>query len=85
MYLNETNGLGRIPVPRAGPGEDGALQMVWEDDKHHVSFDVLPNGKVEWFRSNKETGDFCGEEDLDFQDIPANVVKLLVVMGQKRI
>lgn len=50
-------------VPHAGPTENGGLQMVWDNERHHLEFEVSPSGRYDWFYRDRETDRYTGAED----------------------
>lgn len=46
----------RIPVPAASAGPDGQVFYSWNSGRHHFEIEILPNGDVEFFYRDRETG-----------------------------
>jgi hypothetical protein len=69
--------LGEISPPRAQANEDGGFSMAWDRDEHHLEIEILPSGIVEWFYRNRETDEYEGDEGIDIDDLPRQVVRYL--------
>lgn len=53
-----------VPAPTtAGRSNDGFV-LVWDQAEHHLDVDLLDDGTLEWFYSNRRTEFFEGQEGL---------------------
>lgn len=69
--------LEEISPPRAQANEDGGFSMAWDRDEHHLEIEILPSGIVEWFYRNRKTDEYEGDEGIDIDDLPREVVHYL--------
>jgi hypothetical protein len=53
----------RPPVPVMQPTDEGAIQLVWHRGRYYLDIDIYPNGDMDWFFENTETGAHAGTED----------------------
>lgn len=41
---------------------DGAVQLAWDSEKHHIEFDVFANGEFEWLYVDRASGAYLGSD-----------------------
>ena len=67
---------GPLRPPQAGPGDDGALMMVWDVAGSHLEIEILADGRWEWFHS--KGGAFDGGDVGAVATVPEPLRGLLV-------
>ncbi len=66
---------GRLPPPQAGPGDEGALMLVWDAAGSHLEIEVFVDGRWEWFHST--SGAFEGNDVPTGAAVPAELAAVL--------
>jgi len=51
-----------LPAPLTQPTVDGTIQLVWDRGRHYIEVDIHPDGGLEWFFKNSETGVRAGSD-----------------------
>ena len=74
--------LPALPDPETGHSEHGGLQLFWDWGVMHVNADVLPDGTLEWFARNRETGETWGAEGCSVHDAPRALITELGLVIQ---
>lgn len=54
-------GIG-LPVPLTQT-TDEAIQLAWENGRHYFDVEIYPDGSLEWFYRDRESGEVEGTED----------------------
>ncbi len=52
-----------LPAPAADRGGDLGFYMAWHREDVYLDVDVAPDGRFEWFWTNRRTGEAEGSED----------------------
>ena|SRR5271165_3181058 len=63
-------------VPSAGACEDGAYQLAWDLNEHHLDIDI-DFAKLEWFYKNRKTDELDGNDDFEITDRLIERLKLV--------
>ena len=55
---------GSVSAPSTAGRSDDGFVLVWDHAEHHLDVDLLDDGTLEWFYSNRRTEFFEGQEGL---------------------
>lgn len=67
----------RLPVPAACTGSDGRLLYSWDNGRHHLEFEIIPNEPSEIFYRDRLTGQCWVHEHTLGDRLPSSVVGAL--------
>jgi hypothetical protein len=70
---------GRVPVPSAGTGPDGEMFYAWKNGRYHLELEIIPGQPAEFFYSDRETGEFWGEDFEVGTPLPPSIVSKLTL------
>jgi hypothetical protein len=63
-------------IPSAGFCEDGAYQLAWDLDEHHLDIDI-DFATIDWFYRNRKTDEIDGNDDIEITDRLVERLKLV--------
>lgn len=51
-----------MPVPAACTGPDGQMFYSWDQGRHHLELEIIPDKAAEFFYRDRESGKIWGED-----------------------
>ena len=67
-----------LRLPAAGPGGDLGFQLSWNTDDMYLDIDIASDGSLEWFWTDRHTGEYQGSDNLRLTSPPEELLQLLV-------
>jgi len=66
---------GKMPIPAACTGPDGQMLYAWDQGRHHLELEIIPQRPAEFFYKDRETRELWGEDYTIGDPIPAEAVE----------
>lgn len=74
-----------LRTPAAGPGGDLGFHLAWSYPDVYVSVEVAPDGRIEWFFKDLQTGEKAGSGDEEeLTSPPEPLVRILTARCLRR-
>lgn len=67
-----------LRAPSAGPSGALGFQLSWNTDRFYLDIDIAPDGRFEWFWTDRSTDAYQGSDDERLTTPPEALVRLLV-------
>ena len=67
-----------LQAPAAGPGGELSFYFAWHREDVYLDIDLAPDGRFEWFWTNRRTGEAEGSEDERLTTPPEALIRHLV-------
>jgi hypothetical protein len=68
----------KLQAPAAGPGGELRFYFAWHREDVYLDIDLAPDGRFEWFWTDRRTGEADGSEDERLTAPPEALIRHLV-------
>ena len=83
LWLDIRHVAGRsMPVPAAATGPDGEMFYSWDNGRHHLEVELIPNKAIEFFYQDRESGSYWAEDYTAGSPMPATVTQAVQLFAQ---
>ena len=69
--------------PEVASGEDGGLELVWEEGDYYLSVDVINPERIEWFFEDNKNRESFGDNNLKISEFPSRKLQKKLSVWKK--